>query len=46
MRGSFYRDFSYYLEFAYKDEPDVIRNIRFTADLSRDMYLDEKRYWR
>lgn len=46
MRGSFYKDYSYYLKFAYKDQPDVIRNIRLTADLSGDMYLDEKHYWK
>lgn len=46
MRGSFYKDYSYYLKFAYKDQPDVIRNIRLTADSSGDMYLDEKHYWK
>ena len=46
MRGSFYKDYSYYLKFAYKDQPDVIRTIQLVADFSGDMYLDEKHYWK
>lgn len=46
MRGSFYRDYSYYLEFAYKDQPNVIKTVRIVADLNGDMYLDEKHYWK